>query len=124
MVVAAWSYPSRLFVLMPLQETRRVTFSSTCIVAPHSDLGRPFKLTPHQQQEAIKRRDKGEENPLWNRPELQRPRRDDFETCAMTTPLIQQIACRSRQAIKAGDKQRISFGKLWRSRTWRRSGPV
>jgi len=24
-------------------------------------LGRPFKLTPHQQQEAIKRRDRGEE---------------------------------------------------------------
>jgi hypothetical protein len=24
-------------------------------------LGRPFKLTPHQRQEAIKRRDKGEE---------------------------------------------------------------
>ena len=24
-------------------------------------LGRPFKLTPHQQKEAIKRRDRGEE---------------------------------------------------------------
>jgi Helix-turn-helix domain of resolvase len=24
-------------------------------------LGRPFKLTPHQRQEAVRRRDKGEE---------------------------------------------------------------
>jgi DNA invertase Pin-like site-specific DNA recombinase len=42
-------------------------------------LGRKPKLTPHQQKEAIKRRDQGEEIPCGHRAQLQRQRGHDFE---------------------------------------------
>jgi DNA invertase Pin-like site-specific DNA recombinase len=41
-------------------------------------LGRPFKLTPHQRREAIKRRDSGREFPCGHRAKQQRQRGDDF----------------------------------------------
>jgi DNA invertase Pin-like site-specific DNA recombinase len=40
-------------------------------------LGRPFKLTPHQRSEAIRRRDRG--NAVGHRPQLQRPPEYDFK---------------------------------------------
>ena len=39
----------------------RTSEGRACAKARGQSLGRPFKLTPHQQQEAIKRRDRGEE---------------------------------------------------------------
>jgi hypothetical protein len=48
-------------------------------------MGRPPKLTPHQQREAIKRRERGEAlTEDW--PHLQRQRGDDFEARAVTGP--------------------------------------
>jgi hypothetical protein len=47
-------------------------------VARGVKMGRPPKLAPHQRQEAIKRRDQGDETACRHRPQLQRQRSDDF----------------------------------------------
>jgi len=45
-------------------------------------LGRPFKLTPHQRSEAIRRRDRA--NRYRHRPHLQRPPEHDFSAHRVT----------------------------------------
>jgi len=63
-------------------------------------MGRPPKLTPHQRNEAIKRRDAGDESLAEHRPQLQCQRGDDFTardwalstgfTCTSTSMLLRQ----------------------------------
>jgi DNA invertase Pin-like site-specific DNA recombinase len=62
-------------------------------------LGRPFKLTPHQRSEAIRRRDRDGEPVRRDRPHLQRFSQYGIPGSQLNTAPAD--ACRARQTIRS-----------------------
>ena len=75
-------------------------------------MGRPPKLTPHQQREAIKRFDQGKEITCRERAQLQRKRGDDFKVVRATMSRdfqIVQLNINEEALKKADPRIRTNF---------------